>query len=147
MAHDWPQRWRDYVEQLEAALTEGRRGDALELFMRLAGSSEEEIAGARNSPFWPAMETVAHTLAYDAACLGDGQPPTARFARITQPTLVATGVDARLPGAAAWVLALDEAADAIAASIQHADRQTFEGQSHVADPEAVAPILEQFFRE
>jgi pimeloyl-ACP methyl ester carboxylesterase len=147
MADDWPQRWRRYVERLDAVLAEGRRGDALELFMELAGSSEEEIAGARTSPFWPAMETLAHTLAYDAACLGDGQPPTARLARITQPTLVATGVDARVPGAAAWALALDEAADAVAASIPHAQRQTFEGQSHVADPKAVAPILEQFLRE
>jgi pimeloyl-ACP methyl ester carboxylesterase len=147
MADDWPQRWRDYVDQLEAVLAEGLRGDALELFMQLAGSSEEDIAGARSSPFWPVMEDLAPTLAYDAACLGDGQPPTDRLARITQPTLVATGVDARLPGAATWVLALDPAADAIAASIPQAQRQTFEGQSHVADPKAVAPILEQFFRE
>lgn len=114
--------------------------------MRLAGFSEDDIAGARNSPVWPGGEALAHTLAYDAACLGDGQPPTDRFAKITQPTLVATGVDARLPGAAAWVLALDQAADAIAASIPHAERQTFEGQSHVADPKAVAPVLERFFR-
>jgi len=114
--------------------------------MRLAASSEDDIAGARNSPVWPGGEALAHTLAYDAACLGDGQPPTDRFAKITQPTLVATGVDARLPGATAWVLALDQAADAIAASIPHAERQTFEGQSHVADPKAVAPVLERFFR-
>lgn len=147
LADDWPPRWRDYVVHLEAVLAEGRRGDALELFMQLAGSSEQEIAGARNSPFWPAIEDLAPTLAYDAACLGDGRPPTDRLARITQPTLVATGVDARLPGAAAWVLALDPAADAIAASIPNARRQTFEGQSHVADPKAVAPILEQFFRQ
>jgi pimeloyl-ACP methyl ester carboxylesterase len=42
-ADDWPQRWRHYVDKLEAVLTEGRRGDALELFMELAGSSEEDI--------------------------------------------------------------------------------------------------------
>jgi pimeloyl-ACP methyl ester carboxylesterase len=147
MADDWPQRWRDYVDQLETVLAKGLRGDALELFMRLAGSSDEEIAGARNSPFWPAMEDLAPTLAYDAACLGNGQPPTDLLATITQPTLVATGVDARLPGAPAWVLALDPAADAIAASVPHAQPQTLEGQSHVADPKAVAPILERFFRE
>jgi pimeloyl-ACP methyl ester carboxylesterase len=147
VADDWPQRWRNYVEELEAALAEGRRGDALELFMQLAGSSEEEIAGARSSPIWPGMEALAHTLAYDAACLGDGQPPTDRLARITQPTLVATGVDANGPGAAAWVLALDPAADAIAASIPHARRQTFDGQSHVADPRAIATILREFFGE
>jgi pimeloyl-ACP methyl ester carboxylesterase len=30
MADDWPPRWRAYVEQLGAVLTEGRRGDALD---------------------------------------------------------------------------------------------------------------------
>lgn len=144
-ADDWPPRWRQYVEQLGAALAAGRRGDALELFMRLTGSSEAEIAGAKSSPFWPAMEDLAHTLAYDAACLGDGRPPKERFAGITQPTLVATGAAARVPGAPAWVLALDPVADAIAASIPHAERRTLEGQSHMADPKVVARLLEQFF--
>jgi pimeloyl-ACP methyl ester carboxylesterase len=144
MADDWPQRWREYVEQLEAVLDEGRRGDALELFMRLAGSSDEVIAGARKSPYWPTMEDVAHTLAYDAACLGDGQPPTSRLAEITQPTLVATG-GAHPSEPASWVLALDPAADAIAASIPQAERQTAEGQSHVVDAKAFAPVLQRFF--
>lgn len=145
MAHDWPRRWREYVDKLTAVLAEGHRSDALELFMRLAGSSDEEIAGAKSSPFWPAGAALAPTLAYDAACLGNGQPPTDRFATITQPVLVATGTDARLPGAASWVLALDEAADAIAASIPHAQRETLEGQPHVADPKVVAAVLEEFF--
>jgi pimeloyl-ACP methyl ester carboxylesterase len=145
MADDWPSRWREYVEQLEVALAEGRRGDALELFMRLAGSSDEGIAGARDSPYWPGMEAIAHTLAYDAACLGDGRPPAARLETIKQPTLVATGEPR--PGASSWSLALDEAADAVAASIAHGQRQTIEGQSHVIDAKALAPRLERFFTE
>jgi hypothetical protein len=40
-----------------------------------------------------------------------------------------------------------QAAAAIAASIPHAERHTIEGQSHVADPKAVAPVLERFFRQ
>jgi pimeloyl-ACP methyl ester carboxylesterase len=144
-ADEWPLRWHEYVERLGAALADGQRSEALELFMRLTGSSEAEIAGARSSPFWPGMERLAHTLAYDAACLGDGRPPRDRLAGITRPTLVATGAAARVPGAPAWVLALDPAADAIAASITHAERRTLEGQSHMADPEVVAPLLEWFF--
>jgi pimeloyl-ACP methyl ester carboxylesterase len=146
MADDWPHRWREYVEQLEAALAEDRRGDAFELFMRLADSPEESIASARSSPIWPGLEAIAHTLAYDAACLGDGHPPTTRLARITQPTLVATG-GVRQPGAASWVLALDPAADSIAASIPRSERRTLDGQAHVADPKAVAAVLEQFFSD
>ena len=130
------QRWRQYVEELGAALDEGRRGDALELFMRVAGSSEKSIEGARSSPLWPSLEALAHTLAYDAACLGEGPPPAARLARITEPILVLTG---------GTVEFFERAADAIAAAVPRGERQTLEGQSHVADPKAVVPVLERFF--
>ena len=63
--------WSVYVGELTAALADGRRGDALALFMRLAGSSDDDIAAARTSPQWAGGEALAHTLAYDAACLGD----------------------------------------------------------------------------
>jgi pimeloyl-ACP methyl ester carboxylesterase len=144
VSDDWPPQWREYVEAVGAALADGRRGDALELFMRFAGSPEEAIAGARSAPVWPDLEAIAHTLAYDAACLGDGQPPTARLAKITRPTLVLTG-DAHPPGSASWVLALDEAADAIAAAVPGGERRALAGQSHVADPKSVAPVLARFF--
>jgi pimeloyl-ACP methyl ester carboxylesterase len=39
VADEWPQRSREYVEKLDELLAEGRRGDAVELFMRLADSS------------------------------------------------------------------------------------------------------------
>jgi hypothetical protein len=87
---------------------------------------------AKSSPMWPGLEAIAHTLAYDAVCLGNGEPPTARFAKITQPTLVATG-GAHPPGAASWFLALDQAVDVMAASIPQAEHQTLKGQSHVVD--------------
>jgi pimeloyl-ACP methyl ester carboxylesterase len=130
--------WRDYVAELEAALAEGRRGDAGELFMRLARSREEQIAAARASSHWPRVEALAHTLAYDAACLGDGQPPTARLATISQPTLVASGGTADF---------FEAAGDAIAAAVPNAERLVFEGQGHVVDPKAMASALERFFGE
>jgi pimeloyl-ACP methyl ester carboxylesterase len=130
------QRWREYVEQLGPALAAGRRGDALELFMRVAGSSEDDIARARSSPHWAGGEAVAHTLAYEAVVLGDGRPPAARLAKITQPTLVATGGGDEF---------FQRAADAVAESIPQAERRTLEGQGHVVDPRALAPVLERFF--
>jgi pimeloyl-ACP methyl ester carboxylesterase len=147
MTDDGPRQQREYVEKLDALLAEGRRGDAAELFMRTVGAPEEMIASAKGSPMWPGLEAVAHTLAYDAACLGDGWPPTARLAKITRPTLVATGgasPDSFLGGGGAF---FDQAADAIAASIPRAERQTIEGQTHQVDPKALAPVLERFFRE
>jgi pimeloyl-ACP methyl ester carboxylesterase len=142
------QRWQEYVEQLRPALAKGRRGDALALFMRFAGSSEEDVVGAKNSAMWPGLEAIAHTLAYDAACVGNGQPPTARLAKIKQPTLVATGEAGLDPHTRGLPSGFFEwAADAIAARIPHAERQTLEGQTHVADPKVLTPVLERFFRQ
>jgi Alpha/beta hydrolase family len=129
-------RWREYVEQLRSVLAEGRRGAAIELFMRVAGASEQDVAGARSSPVWPALEAIAHTLAYDAACVGDGRPPTGRLATVGRPTLVLTGGGQDL---------FERAADAIAASVPAAERRTLDGQGHVADPKALAPVLERFY--
>jgi alpha-beta hydrolase superfamily lysophospholipase len=145
VADDWPARWSAYVETLQGLLAAGRRGDAFALFMRTAEIPEETIAAAREAPVWASLEALAPTLAYDAACLGDGRPPTERLARIAQPTLVATGAGAAQPGAPTWVAALDPAADAIAASIPRAERRTIEGQEHVVDPTALGRALERFF--
>jgi pimeloyl-ACP methyl ester carboxylesterase len=128
--------WAAYRSQLAALLAEGGRGDALELFMRLAGSSDEAIAGARAAPVWPALEALAPTLAYDAACLGDGRPPE-RFAAITSPVLVLTGAD---PGGF-----FGPAADALVATLPHADRRALAGEGHVAAPAALAKVLAEFF--
>jgi pimeloyl-ACP methyl ester carboxylesterase len=135
VADELLRRWRDYVEQLTAALAEGRRGEAVELFMRVAGA-EDDIPPARSSPMWPGLEAVAHTLAYDAACLGDGRPPTERLAAVAQPTLAATGGGQEF---------FEQAADAIAASLPDAQRLTLEGQTHLVDPKALAPVLARFF--
>jgi pimeloyl-ACP methyl ester carboxylesterase len=138
LADDTPTLQRAYVERLEALLAQGRRSDALELFMRLAGSPDEQIQHARSSPVWPALEKLAHTLAYDAACLRDRRPDLACLATITQPTLVATG------GAAG---PFEAAANAMATAIPRAQRLELTGQSHVVDPEAIAPILARFFHQ
>ena len=133
-AEDAVHRAREYREQLGMALAEGRRADAVALFMGLAGSSENDIAEARNSPYWPGLEVLAHTLAYDASLYGP--PPTDRLSTITQPTLVATG------GGLDY---FEQAADAVAASLAHAERQVIEGQAHVVDPKIMAALLTRFF--
>jgi pimeloyl-ACP methyl ester carboxylesterase len=109
MAAEASQRNQEYRKQLQAVLAQGRRGDAVELFMRLAGSSDESIADARSSPYWPGLEALAPTLAY------------AEFFEL--------------------------AADAIIAAIPIPERVVLEGQGHVADPKAVATVLERFLNE
>lgn len=143
-APDWPRAWTSYTDELERALAADDRGAALEAFLRVTGTPEEHLAGMRLAPFWNDLEAMAHTLRYDAACLGNGQPPTERLAKIRQPVLVLTG-DERPPDAPRWVQALDDAADAIAAAIPGAERETLVGQGHVADLTAVAARLTKFF--
>ncbi|MBK8445593.1 MAG: alpha/beta hydrolase [Micropruina sp.] len=137
--------WRAYTADLTAALDADDPDGALRLFMRLAGSPDDQIAGAEASPFWPGLRALAPTLRYDAACLGDGPPPTARLATITQPVLLTTGaiIDPHMAN-----LPLDffgAAADATAALIPNAKRTTIEVAGHVADPALLGPILAAFY--
>src|SRR5437016_2628118 len=80
-----------YTRQLRALLAEGRRSDAVALAMTTWGAPAEAIAGMRQTPIWPLFESVAPTLAYDNAIMGDGSVPAERLASITVPTLVIDG--------------------------------------------------------
>jgi pimeloyl-ACP methyl ester carboxylesterase len=142
-ADDASERARAYFGRLEALLADGRRDAALELFMRTAGSSEQDVAGARRSPMWPGLLDLAHTLA--RGCGSFEPPPTSRLATIACPVLVATGgaVDRHTSGLGPNFF--HAAADAIAASVPNAQRVVLDGQTHVPDPRVLAPVLERFF--
>jgi pimeloyl-ACP methyl ester carboxylesterase len=144
MTDDGPHWDRRDLPAVEELLAEGRRGDVIELFMRTVGSSEEDIAGAKDSHFWAPLETIAHTLAYDAAVMGDGHPPAERLARISQPTLVMTGTVADAHGGVPPEF-MSRAADAIAASIPRAERAVVEGAGHMVDASLLAPVIGRFF--
>jgi alpha-beta hydrolase superfamily lysophospholipase len=145
LAEDAPTQQREYLQRLEALLAEGRRGDAAAFFMRTLGAPEEAIARARSSPVWPGLEALAHTLVYDAACMGNGQPPTARLATITRPTLVAVGGGSPESFVGGGGDFFAQAAEVIAASIPHAQHQVIPGQTHMVDAKALAPVLTGFF--
>ncbi|WP_203454122.1 alpha/beta fold hydrolase [Jiangella aurantiaca] len=138
--------WQQYVADVTAALDAGDRDQALRLFMRLAGSSDEDIAGAAAAPVWPALLELAPTLRYDAACLGDGPPPADRLAMIAQPVLLSTGSTVDPHSAGLPVDFFGAAADAAAASLPHAQRLVMEVAGHVADPALLAPRLAEFYR-
>jgi hypothetical protein len=84
--------------------------------------------------YWPGLEDLTNTLAYDAGLYGP--PPTGRWTTITQPSLVATG------GSNDY---FEEAADAVAASLAHTERQVIAEQGHVVDPEVMAAVLTRLF--
>lgn len=129
----------EYSRQLDALLADGRRGDAAALAMTRFGSPPEMVAGMRQAPIWSAFESVAPTLAYDAALMGDGSVPTKRIASITAPVLVIDG------GASpAW---MHNAAQALAAALPNARYRTLQGQAHDVAPEVIAPVLVEYFKD
>jgi pimeloyl-ACP methyl ester carboxylesterase len=127
----------NYTRQLTALLSEGCRGDAVALAMTTWGAPAEAIAGMRQTPIWPLFESVAPTLAYDNAIMGDGSIPADRLASLTVPTLVIDG--------GASPAFMQSAAQAVALALPNAQRRTLEGQTHDVAPEALAPVLVEFF--
>lgn len=136
--------WQAYRLELDAALDAGDRDQALRLFMRLAGSSEQGIAGAEAAPVWPALRALAPTLRYDAACLGAGPPPADLLAMVPQPVLLTTGLTLDSHMAGLPVDFFGAAADAAAAVLPDARRDTLKVDGHVADPAVLGPILSTF---
>jgi pimeloyl-ACP methyl ester carboxylesterase len=133
----------DYAEHLARLAAEGKRDEAAEYFlMHAVGIPAEYIGGMKqDQATWAGMTGVAHTIAYDAAFVGkvmQGKPlPTDRWAKVTVPVLVADG------GASdAWI---HHGADALASVLPDATRQTLDGQTHMVDPNALAPVLIEFF--
>jgi pimeloyl-ACP methyl ester carboxylesterase len=132
----------DYVTQLTKLIAAGRRGDAVAYFMTIAvGVPGDRVAQMRHDPMWPALEDVAHTLPYDGTIMGDtmrGNPlPLKRWASVTVPTLVMDGGESP-----AWQRT---AVQALVDVLPHAQRRTLEGQTHGVAPDALAPVLEEFF--
>ncbi|MFI8295440.1 alpha/beta fold hydrolase [Streptomyces nigra] len=128
----------EYTERLTSALEQDRRGDAVELFLRLTGLGEGLIQGARQSPMWPGMESIAPSLAYDDAVMGDGLVPEARLASITAPVLSLAG------GASPeW---MREAARIVADTAPRGTYRVLERQSHMVEPDVLTPVLAEFFQ-
>jgi pimeloyl-ACP methyl ester carboxylesterase len=128
-----------YTRELTALLSEGRRGDAVALAMTTWGAEASAVAGMRQTPIWPLFESVAPTLAYDNAIMGDGSVPTQRLASITVPTLVMAGGTSPA--------FMQDAAQAVAHALPNAKFRTLEGQTHDVAPEVLAPVLVEFFKD
>jgi len=130
--------WQAYRKQLTEVLAQGRRGDALALFMLLTGMPADHLDRVRQHPMWPMWEAATPTLAYDAAVMGeDASVPTEKAAHVAVPALV-------MDGSASYpfmhVTALE-----LAKAMPHAEHRTLEGQTHEVEAPVLAPVLEEFF--
>lgn len=106
-------------------------------FTQAVGMPGEFVAQIRQAPWWSGQESLAHTLIYDATIMGDYSLPRATLARIQVPTLVLDR------GLSPW---LSNSADAVAAALPRAQRQTIPGQQHNVEPAAIAPAVVEFFK-
>jgi pimeloyl-ACP methyl ester carboxylesterase len=133
--------WAEYIRNLTNLLAANRRGDAVALFMKYVGTPDEQIEGMRKAPFWPSMEGIAPTLAYDhTALLGNNNAiPTALAARVSSPVLVMSG-DAGLPF-------MPITARSLIRAIPQAELRILPGQKHDVDSKILAPILQGFFEK
>lgn len=135
-------RPNDYIAHMDHLIATNRRGDAVKLFMKTVGTPSFAILMMRFMPVWSKFTAVAHTLPYDFRVLGDtgaGKPlPTNRWSSVTMPTLVMDGGKS-----ADW---MRHGMQALAKVLPNAKYRSLEGQTHMLKPEAVAPILVEFFK-
>ena len=72
--------------RITALVTAGRRADAVRFWMTdVVGAPAEILPRMENSPMWPGLQALAHTLPYDLALTGDQGIPVDYLAKITVP--------------------------------------------------------------
>ena len=126
-----------YTEHLDALLADGRRGDAIALFMTYVGVPAPVVAGMRSQPGWDRFEAIAPTLAYDDRLMTGGTVPRALAATVTAPALVVTG------GASPRIL--QDAGRAATEALPAGSHTTLADQTHDVQADALAPLLAEFF--
>jgi pimeloyl-ACP methyl ester carboxylesterase len=136
---DAQESWTEYLSELRRLLTTGRRGDAVALFLRFVGTPEGQVESMRQAAFWPSMEAVAPTMAYDhGAIIGERwSAPTDLAAQVAVPALVMAG-EASLPFMPHTAMALSRA-------LPHGQLRMLAGQTHNVNPDVLAPVLVEFF--
>ena len=127
----------DYTARLDELLAAGDRGGAIALFMTRVGVPPQVVDGMRAGPGWARFEAIAPTLAYDDRLLAGSRVPRGLAGTITTRAVVLSG--------GASPDSLQQAAKATAAALTNAEHRTLEGQTHDVAPDALAPVLVDFF--
>lgn len=120
--------------RLAELVSAGRRGDAVECFLRDAvGLPADQVRGMRDQPMWPWLEMMAPSLVHDATVSGDGSLPADRLATITASTVVLDST-----GSPQW---LRDATGATAEAVPGARRVSLEGGFHEVPADRLAAEL------
>lgn len=123
---------------LQERLAAGDREGTIAFFMR--DMPPQWFEGARNSPAWPTLLSLAPTLAYDAAVLAKAERGvfSEQWAAVTMPTIVLVGEETQpiFPPAAA----------AIVAALPQATQKRIDARNHGWEPQVMARELSGFLR-
>jgi pimeloyl-ACP methyl ester carboxylesterase len=126
----------DLAERISALVDSGQPGRAVDLFYsECLNVGDDMLEALRAMPSRPRVEAVAHTLAYDAAVVGDLSVPSEGLRTLDVPTLHFTGPTEVLAAGAREMAQL----------LPKGRHLVLEGQTHDVVPAVVAPLLIDFF--
>lgn len=125
-----------YEPRVKALIAEGRRDDALRLFMRIVGMPALMVAAFRLFPIWKKLRPTAHTLPYDAAIMNGFEPPVERLATIRVPSLLAYGEKSPKM--------LQDGTRFVAQKVPGSQLRSLPKQSHNLKPAAILPVVKEF---
>jgi pimeloyl-ACP methyl ester carboxylesterase len=131
---------QEILPLLTKLIAEDRRGDAVELFQtKIIGIPVEMVAQFRQSPFWPSLEKIAHTLVYETMILGNMSLTTDLTDAIPVPTLIMAGSEspAFLQKTAQW----------LGHVLPIGQHRILDHQTHDIVPDVVAPVVETFLTD
>jgi len=128
-------------QAIRAFIAQGRRSEALKVFLKAVGVPAFVVAIMRWLPVWRKLTAVAHTLPYDGAISEEFQRaeplPANVWQPVTIPVLACAG--GKSP---AWML---NGMRALARALANAEHRVIEGQSHEVAAGALEPVLKEFF--
>jgi pimeloyl-ACP methyl ester carboxylesterase len=131
---------KEYIKEkykVNELVANGKPGEAVTFFFERRGMPPDKIEGMKKSPEWNELVRTGPTLVYDFEVLGDGTIPADVAKKISIPTLVMDGEKS--------FDFVHTTADSVAKNIPGAARKTIKDQTHDLSPEAVAPVLLEFF--
>ncbi|TVY00382.1 alpha/beta fold hydrolase [Cohnella terricola] len=131
-----------YLEQMEGLLASNKRSAAVKLFMRKGvGLPAPVVAMMPLMPAWSKLKAVAHTLLYDTLLTLEHQKGKAstlqRWSAVSVPTLVIAG--SKSP---TWML---NGMRSLTDVLPNARLEILNGQTHIVKPEALVPVLKNYF--